>query len=240
MVVARRDAGAAANSRMTWGTTKVGPSGAPIARSRASAKRLGTTKASACAASRPLPGHQRDAVGGRLGARAAAVERDPRQRVAAVAAQALVPVAKAHADRAHQPVLVQVQHHPRSGLARRGEGAPAERGVEVVGVHDARTGAADRPRHLVGVEATAHEARGRARPADPGRIALQQLGILAQLVAHEPEEIVDRLLLAAGGSIAMVQEEDHVFRSACAQNVSVRGANLGQRKRFHTKCPLAD
>jgi hypothetical protein len=34
------------------------------------------------------------------------------------------------------------------------------------------------------------------------------------VAADQPEQIVDRLLLAAGGSIAMVQEEDHVSRAA--------------------------
>jgi hypothetical protein len=66
------------------------------------------------------------------------------------------------------------------------------------------------------------------------RIALKQLGLLAQVSAHQPEEVVDRLLLAAGGAIAMVQEEDHVVRSAGAHDVSVQGANLGERKRINT------
>jgi hypothetical protein len=32
----------------------------------------------------------------------------------------------------------------------------------------------------------------------------------------------------------MVQEEDHVVRSAGAHDVSVQGANLGERKRINT------
>ena len=52
-------------------------------------------------------------------------------------------------------------------LARRGQRAPAERGVEVVGVHDPRAGAADGVRDLVGPQAAAQHRRPRrgARPS---------------------------------------------------------------------------
>ena len=169
----------------------------------------------------PLPGHEGDAIGGGLGPRAAAVERDPGERVAAVAAHALVTVTKADPDRAHQPVLVQVQHHARAGGACRRQGAPAERGVEVVGVDDARPGPAHGPADVLGIKASTQQARGRTRVSQAGGVACQELGVFPQTRAHQPHEIVDRLLLAAGGAIAMVQKEDHGFGAANAQNVSV-------------------
>ena len=111
------------------------------------------------------------AVGDRLGPRAAAaVQPHPRERVAAVAARAVRPAGEAQALRAHEAVVVQVQHDARARLARGGERPPAERGVDVVGVHHAGAGALDGVRDVLGLEAAAQEPeprRGgcRARPS---------------------------------------------------------------------------
>ena len=48
----------------------------------------------------------------------------------------------------------------------------------------------------------------RERPS-VGAVALEQLDLLAQVLAHEPQEVLDRALLAARDAVAVVQEEDH-------------------------------
>ena len=106
---------------------------------------------------------------------------------------------------------MQVQDDARAGRARGGERAPAERGVDVVGVHDAGAGAAHGgARRRSGAQPAAqHRRRGRAAAAERGRVALEHLGVLAQVLADQPREVLDRALLAAGGAVAVVQEQDH-------------------------------
>ena len=106
------------------------------------------------------------------------------------------PAVKQMPDRADQPVLVQVGDHAGAGVARRGERAPAEGRVEVVGVDDPRPGAAHGARDLVGREAAAQHAGRRAAAAEQRRVALQQLGVLAEVLAHQPQQILDGTLLA--------------------------------------------
>ena len=65
-----------------------------------------------------LPQRQRGRVDGRLGARAAAVQPHARERVAAVAARAVGALREAQALGADEPVVVEVQHDARAGLAR--------------------------------------------------------------------------------------------------------------------------
>ena len=157
-----------------------------------------------------LPQRQRRAVGGRLWKAAAAVQAHPRQRVAPVTARALRPAREAHADRADDPVLVQVQHDTRSGLARRRQRTPAERWIEIVRMHHTRTAQPHRPRHVLGVQSPPQQPGRRAAPAQCRRVPLQQLRLLSQLLAHERHQVRDHALLAARGAVAVVQEQDHV------------------------------
>ena len=48
-----------------------------------------------------------------------------------------------------------------------------------------------------------------ARGRDRGAVALQHLRVLAEVLAHEPREVLDDALLAARRAVAVVQEEDH-------------------------------
>ena len=156
-----------------------------------------------------LPQHQAGPVGGSLRPRATAVEHDAGECVAAMAARALVAVAEAHADRAHHPVLVQVQYDGGARLARGGQRPPAEGGVDIVGVDDAGTRSPDRGCDLVRFEPSAQQPRRRPRPADVRRAALEQFGVLAEPFAHQPLQFRDGTFLSAGAAIAMVQEQDH-------------------------------
>lgn len=75
-------------------------------------------------------------------------------------------------------------------------------------VDDPRAGAPDGCRDVVRIEPAAQERDRRARTTEDGAVTLQQLGVLAQPLTDEPEEVVDSALLAAGGAISVVQEQD--------------------------------
>ncbi len=125
-----------------------------------------------------------------------------------MAARAVLAAREARADRADEPVVVQVQHDPRAGGARRGERAPAERRLHVVRVHDARAGAANGSGDVVGCEPAAQQPERGARAAQRRRVALQHLRFLAELRADQPREVLDRPLLPAGHAVAVVEQED--------------------------------
>ena len=84
----------------------------------------------------------------------------------AAKARRAVPVGDA--DRAEESEVVQVQDRPRAGAAGRGQRAPAEHRMEVVGVDDVGPQAPHRRRHLVGLDPAAEQrpraALVRARP----------------------------------------------------------------------------
>jgi GT2 family glycosyltransferase len=84
-----------------------------------------------------------------------------------------------------------------------------------VGVHDARPRAADGGGHVAGVEPALQQADRGATPAERGGVARDQLGVLAQALADQPQQVVDDPLLAAGGAIAVVQEEDQAANLDC-------------------------
>ena len=104
---------------------------------------------------------------------------------------------------------MQVQHDARARLARRRQRAPAEGRVEVVGADRARARAAHRGGHVVGRQAAAQQGDRRARAPERRAVARQQLDLLAQVLAREPQEVLDRALLAPRDAVAVVQEEDH-------------------------------
>ena len=100
---------------------------------------------------------------------------------------------------------MQVQHDARAGRARRGERAPAERRLDVVGVHDARAGAlARRAPTSSGASPPRSSPSAARRAAERRRVALQHLGLLAQLGADQPREVLDRPLLPARHAVAVV------------------------------------
>ena len=103
---------------------------------------------------------------------------------------------------------MQVQDDARAGLAGGGQRAPAERGVHVVGVDDAGAAAPHRLPDRVRLEAAAQQPGRGARRAQRERVAHEDLGLLAELVAHQPGEVLDRALLPAGRAVAVVQEQD--------------------------------
>ena len=96
-----------------------------------------------------------------------------------------------------------------AGRPRGRQCAPAEGGIDVVGVHDARARPANGGRDLLGRQSAAQHPGGRAPAAEHGRVALQQLDVLAEALARQPQEVRDGALLAAGGAVAVVQDEDH-------------------------------
>ena len=180
----------------------------------------------------PLPQRQRGGVGGRLGHAAAAVQAHAGKRVAAVAARALGAAREAHADRADEPVLVQVQHDARAGLARGGERAPAERRLQVVRVHDARAARAHgarRPRRGCQAAAQQPERGARARRARAESRASSSARLAAAARARATCRSSTDALLAAGRAIAVVQEQDHRAREP-----------IGRRARAKPRKPAAN
>ena len=69
-------------------------------------------------------------------------------------------------------------------------------------------GAPPRRRPRARARRAAGRGRGASAPQDRA-VAVEQLRLLAQVLAHEPQQIVDDALLAAGRAVAVVQEEDH-------------------------------
>ena len=63
---------------------------------------------------------------------------------------------------------------------------------------------------LLGRQAAAEQPGRGARAADRRAVARQQPRVLAEVLAHEPEQVLDDALLAARRAVAVVQEEDHV------------------------------
>ncbi len=104
---------------------------------------------------------------------------------------------------------MQVQHDPRAGRAGRGERAPAERRLDVVGVDDARARALHGVGDLRRAEAAEQQPAGGVAGRQARGVALEHLGLLGELRADQPGEVLDRPLLPAGHPVAVVQQEDH-------------------------------
>ncbi len=121
-----------------------------------------------------------------------------------MAARALRAARKADTDRADETVLVQMQHHARALRACRRQRAPAERGMQIVGMHDTRAAEAHRAFDFARLEAPAQKPDRRTCARAPGRVAGHELGGLAEPLTHERHEILDDTLLATGAAIAVV------------------------------------
>jgi hypothetical protein len=75
-------------------------------------------------------------------------------------------------------------------------------------VDDARIRALDGLGDVVGIEPAAEQRAGSAGAAELRGVALEQLGLLAEFLAHERHQLVDGALLAAGRAVAVVEKED--------------------------------
>lgn len=79
-------------------------------------------------------------------------------------------------------------------------------------MHDSRAGSLDRPRDLLRAQPAAQQARRSGTAAEQRRVALKELGVLAQMLAHKPEQIIDGALLAAAAAVAVMEKQDHARR----------------------------
>ena len=109
---------------------------------------------------------------------------------------------------------MQVQHDPRPGGSRRRQRPPPETRMQVVRVHDPRRAEAYRLADLGGPYPAPQQSGPRRRTRKRARAAREQLRRLAQLLAHEPHQVLHNALLAAGRAIAVVQEQDHRVAAA--------------------------
>ena len=73
-------------------------------------------------------------------------------------------------------------------------------------MHDPGAAEPDRAGDVAGLQSPAQQPGRRSTAPERGRVSLQQLGGLAQVLAHEPLQILDGALLAAGGAVLAVQE----------------------------------
>ena len=138
----------------------------PARRAARTARRrssLGTTKRSTRVEHARLVPRERGGVDGRLGQRAAAVQEQPGQRVAVMAAKAGAAVARGHADRAEEAQVVEL-HDDASRPAPRAasQGARARQRQHVVHVH--HVGARARGRRPPRRPRRGRRAAARARP----------------------------------------------------------------------------
>ncbi len=71
-----------------------------------------------------------------------------------------------------------------------------------------RPGPPHRPGHLLGPQPAAQQSRCRGTPPEHGGVAGEKLRLLVQVLAHQPQQVLDRTLLPAGGPVSVVQKED--------------------------------
>ena len=206
------------------------------ARRRSTANALGTTSASTCPTRRRCHSRERGRVDDRLGGAAAAGEPHARAGVAALAADAVVPVrVEARPDRADEAVVVEVEHDAGAGARAAASARQPSDGLTLCAwttrAPVRRTAAATSSgcRPPASIPAAAFAA------AERGGVALEDLGVLAEVLAHEPREVLDDAFLPAGHAVAVVQEEDHASGEAslCARmDLAVQIVN------FNTKAHL--
>ena len=78
-----------------------------------------------------------------------------------------------------------------------------------MGAHDARAGQADGGNDVARVQTAAQQRDRGPAAAEERAVVAEQLGLLVELLAHQPHEVLDGALLAARDPVAVVQEEDH-------------------------------
>ena len=114
---------------------------------------------------------------------------------------------------------------------------------------DPRAGASDRVGDLLGVAPAAQEPRGGTGAAVVGAVALEELDLLAEVLAREPGEVADDALLPARDAVAVVQDEDHAGAEAslwaamaprAAIIVPTRGRPSYLDVALRSLCPQAD
>ena len=223
---------AAGRARSSGGTGATGfaitctarpPSGAPSSCSRASVNALGVVERVGGRDEPARPARERRRVDEPRPARLprqfsrtpGRVSR-PWQRVQSCARRI-----EARPDRADQAVLVQREDRPRARRRARPQRAPAERGLHVVRVDDARAGAPDRRADLLGVEPAAQQTARGGAPRERRAAALEHLDVLAERLRQQRREVLDDPLLAPERAVAVVEQEDHEARrravAACGQ-----------------------
>ena len=76
-------------------------------------------------------------------------------------------------------------------------------------VHDTSPALPHGAPDLVGVEPATQQAERGTSAAELLGGACEQLDRFAEALAHEPQQVLDDALLAAGRAVAVVQEENH-------------------------------
>ena len=103
---------------------------------------------------------------------------------------------------------MEVHDDPGAGLAGGGQGAPAERRIDVVRVHDARAGAAHRLANLLRPQPAAQQPGGGAALRERAGVALEDLDVLAKVLTDQPGEVINRTFLPARDAVAIVEQKN--------------------------------
>src|SRR4029079_8600750 len=139
--------------------------------------------------------------------RAAAVQKETRERVAVVAAEAGGAVARRDPDRAEEPQVVEVHDDGGAGAAGGLQGARPEQGQRVVGMHHVGVQVLHGGPDVVLVAAAPQQRPRGGRARYLGRRALEQR-VLNTGPAERLELQLDRALLASLQAVAVVDDED--------------------------------
>jgi hypothetical protein len=131
-----------------------------------------------------------------------------------------------------------MEHGPRPGRAGRGERAPAEQRVDVVGVHDAYAVLADRAGDLLRVAAAGEQPGGGLGRAQPLARALEHLDRVAS-AGEQRRQVSDRALLTADRAVAVVQDEDHTGGDEGARCTSTATCDGPGPSSFGPSAPIA-
>ena len=78
------------------------------------------------------------------------------------------------------------------------------------------------------LDAAAQQPQSRLRAGQGPRAALEQLRVLAHVLAHKPHQILHDPLLSARGAVAVVQEQDHPAPAYCRPDQLAPGAPSSQ------------
>jgi hypothetical protein len=81
-------------------------------------------------------------------------------------------------------------------------------------VDHARPAEANRLRHFLRMQPSAQQSKRGPAGTQSGRVALQELRGLAEVLSDEPHQVLHHPLLPTSCAIAVVQEQDHAGRTA--------------------------
>jgi len=165
--------------------------------------------------------------------RAATAVAHARHGVAPMAAVARLAVAERDPDRTHEPVVVQVQDGARASRPCRRERTPAEQRVDVVRVYDIRPMKPRGLRDVAGVDTAAQQSTCCLRARGDLAVAFQACHSVPPR-AQQRLQLLDDAFLAAGGAVAVMQQQHTQMPVGVARREQARRSH---RPPILARCP---